>query len=104
MMSLLSDPTHALEHRLAHHDDVDWHHLAGAAICALAVGVLAFTMLGGLFMALTGVGMLQIGAPAVLIWSLISFVGAGALYLTIRLAHHVWIFELDFTRTGHSEP
>lgn len=104
MISLLSDPAHALDHRLAYRDDVGWRHLAGAAICAVAVGVLAFTMLGGLFVSLTGLGLLQLGAPAVMVWGVIAAVGAGALYLSVGLAHQVWQFELEAAGTNHIVP
>jgi len=104
MATILNDPSHHLDHRKAQHGSDGFAVRADAAISAICVGILAFTTLGGLFMALTGVGLLRMGAPEMVIWSADSVIGAVALYLSVLLARRVWRFERDAARYGHHAP
>jgi hypothetical protein len=104
MATNLNDSSHHLDHRPPQHGSDGFADWAEAAISAVCVGILAFTTLGGLFMALTGVGLFRMGTPELVIWSADSIIGAGALYLSVMLARHVWRFERDSARHGHHAP
>ncbi len=110
MTTLIPDPSHPLVHHLSPAGGLSaaaaetgerWRLYIDAATSALAVGILAFATLGGLLMAMIGLGLLRLGAPAALTWTVITGVGVLALVSSAYLARRIWRYEMEISCNGH---